>query len=54
VAPHLEGRIKGYTIRSSLHCLIAAIAIEWQTPVWHKDRDFDTIARFTLLWTHTR
>lgn len=44
-----EGRRKGYTIRSSTDCLIAAIAIENSIPVWHKDRDFDTIAGFTTL-----
>jgi hypothetical protein len=45
------GRAKGYTIRSSTDCLIAAIAIENGVPVWHKDRDFDTIARYTSLRT---
>ena len=49
-----QGRNKGYTIRSSVDCLIAAIAIEGQTPVWHKDRDFDMLARFTPLRTHPR
>lgn len=43
------GRRKGYTIRSSTDCLIAAIAIENGTPVWHSDRDFDHIARYTAL-----
>jgi predicted nucleic acid-binding protein len=43
------GRAKGFTIRSSADCLIAAIAIENRVPVWHKDRDFPTIARFTSL-----
>lgn len=45
------GQQKGYTIRSSTDCLIAAIAIENKVPVWHKDRDFQTIARFTSLGT---
>jgi len=44
-----EGRRKGYTIRSSIDCLIAAMAIEAGVPVHHFDRDFDTIARFTPL-----
>ena len=44
-----QGRNKGFTIRSSVDCLIAAIAIEYQTPVWHKDRDFNMLARFTTL-----
>lgn len=43
------GRERGRTIRSSADCLIAAIAIENRTPVWHRDRDFDAIASFTTL-----
>lgn len=46
-----QGRRKGYTIRSSSDCLVAAIAIRHDVPVWHRDRDFDTIARFTPLRT---
>ena len=42
-------RRKGYTIRSSVDCLIAAIAILNDVPVLHLDRDFDIIARFTPL-----
>jgi len=45
------GRAKGYTIRSSTNCLIAAIAIENSVPVWHKDRDFEAVARYTSLRT---
>lgn len=45
------GRAKGYTIRSSADCLIAAIAIEHRTPVWHRDRDYEAIARYTSLRT---
>jgi hypothetical protein len=44
-----QGRRKGFTIRSSVDCLIAAIAIQHQVPVWHRDRDFAAIARFTAL-----
>lgn len=40
---------KGYTIRSSTDCLIAAIAIRHGVAVMHFDRDFDVIARFTPL-----
>ena len=43
------GRRKGYTVRSSNDCLIAAIAIENRVPVWHRDRDFAQIARYTAL-----
>ncbi|HKS66411.1 MAG TPA: PIN domain-containing protein [Candidatus Acidoferrales bacterium] len=45
------GRNRGYTIRSSSDCLVAAIAIENRTPVWHRDRDYDAIARYTSLRT---
>jgi predicted nucleic acid-binding protein len=46
-----QGRRKGITIRSSVDCLIAAIAIENEIPVWHRDRDFAAIARYTALET---
>jgi predicted nucleic acid-binding protein len=46
-----QGRRKGYTIRSSVDCLVAAIAIEHKVPVWHRDRDFTAISRFTALET---
>lgn len=44
-----QGRRLGISVRSSTDCLIAAIAIECKVPVWHRDRDFDEIARFTAL-----
>ena len=44
-----QGRRRGVTIRSSVDCLIAAIAIENRIPVWHRDRDFDVIAGYTPL-----
>lgn len=43
------GRRRGYAVRSSVDCLIAAIAIENSVPVWHRDRDFATISRYTAL-----
>jgi len=46
-----QGRRKGYTIRSSTDCLIAAIAIDHKIPVWHRDRDFEIIGHFTSLQT---
>ena len=36
----------GITIRSPLDCLIAAIAIESKVPAWHRERDFNGIARY--------
>jgi predicted nucleic acid-binding protein len=49
-----EGRGKGYTIRSSTDCLIAAIAIENKVPVWHHDRDFEALSKFTSLRVYHR
>lgn len=43
------GRRKAYTVRSSIDCLIAAIAIENRATVWHRDRDFELIAKYTGL-----
>lgn len=48
-----QGRRRGLTIRSSIDCLIAAIAIENSIPVWHHDRDFDAIATYTPLEVHS-
>lgn len=44
-----QGRGRGATIRSSIDCLIAAIAIDHSIPVWHRDRDYTAIAKFTTL-----
>lgn len=44
-----QGREKAYAIRFSTDCLIAAIAIQNKVPVWHKDRDFEAISKFTSL-----
>jgi len=43
------GRRRGVTIRSSVDCLIAAIAVDNKVPVWHRDRDFSKIAKYTAL-----
>jgi predicted nucleic acid-binding protein len=51
-AIYRDGRRRGYTIRSTVDCLIAAVAVENGASVWHRDRDFDAIARFTNLRTH--
>ncbi len=53
-AIYREGRSRGYTIRSAIDCLIAAIAIEHGVPVWHRDRDFTAIARYTSLRAMSR
>lgn len=45
-------RRNGFTPRSSLDCVIAAVAIRNDVPVLHRDRDFDVIARHTALRIH--
>ena len=42
-------RAKGDTIRSSVDCLIAAVAIRTRTPVLQQDKDFEVLARHTPL-----
>lgn len=42
-------RAKGHTVRSSVDCLIAAIAIREKVPVMHRDRDYDAISRVSAL-----
>jgi len=44
-----EGRRRGVTIRYSYDCLIAAIAIENDASIWHRDRDFAAISQYTRL-----
>jgi hypothetical protein len=44
-----QGRRRGLTIRSAMDCLIAAIALDNDATVWHRDRDYDNIAKFTNL-----
>lgn len=36
-------RRRGITIRKPIDCMIAAVAIEHNVPLLHKDRDFDPI-----------
>jgi predicted nucleic acid-binding protein len=45
------GRRRGLTVRSSVDCLIAAIALRHDAVVVHLDRDFDAIAKYTDLRT---
>lgn len=47
------GRRRGLTVRSSVDCLIAAIALRHKLTLWHADRDFAAIARFTGLREHS-
>lgn len=42
-------RTNGDTIRSSVDCLIAAVAIRAEVQVLHHDRDFDALGRWTPL-----
>jgi hypothetical protein len=42
-------RRQGSTPRSTVECLIAAVAIREEVPVLHRDRDFDAIARHVPL-----
>ena len=51
---YARARRQGYTIRSSIDYLTAAIAIESNVAVWHSDRDFSAIARFTPLRAFTQ
>ena len=44
-----SARRRGITIRSSIDCLIAVIALREKYQIWHQDRDFSAIARFTDL-----
>lgn len=48
-----SARRQGLTIRSSVHCLIAACALRHDMPVFHKDRDYDILARISPLAVKT-
>lgn len=39
-------RRRGITVRKSVDCMIAALAIEHNIPLLHNDRDFDPIEEF--------
>ncbi len=39
-------RSKGFTIRSSMDCLISATALQHDAYLLHNDRDFEAIAKF--------
>jgi predicted nucleic acid-binding protein len=42
-------RKKGKTIRSTIDCIIAAVCIEYDLVLLHKDHDFDLIQASTSL-----
>jgi predicted nucleic acid-binding protein len=42
---YFELRRRGVTIRSTVNCLVAQIALEHEAGVLHRDRDFEAIAR---------
>ncbi len=47
-------RRKGVTIRKANDCLIAAVCIENNIPIFHNDKDFDNIAKHTSLKIYKR
>ncbi len=44
-----SARSAGRTVRSTVDCLIAAVALRTGTPVLARDRDYDVLAEFTDL-----
>jgi predicted nucleic acid-binding protein len=42
-------RKKGVTIKKTNDCLIASLCIEYNIPLFHKDKDFDNIAKYSTL-----
>ena len=46
---YFELRRKGITVRSNIDCAIAIIAIENNLILYHCDRDFEAIAKHTVL-----
>lgn len=45
-------RKRGFTIRKTIDCLIAATCLEAEVELYHNDRDFDAIANVTGLKIH--
>jgi predicted nucleic acid-binding protein len=39
-------RRRGITIRKTIDCMIAAVALENDIPLLHRDRDFDPIKKY--------
>lgn len=50
-AIHRACRRAGETVRNLIDCQVAATAIRLESPLLHRDRDFDVIARHTRLRT---
>jgi hypothetical protein len=44
-------RAKGLTIRKANDCMIALVALAFNLPILHKDKDFDNIAKVYPLKT---
>lgn len=49
VGLYRAARRQGYTVRSSVDCLIAACALRHDLDVLHRDRDFASLARVSPL-----
>ena len=45
-------RCKGITIRKSVDCMIASVAIENDIPLLHNDKDFEAIKKYCGLKCH--
>ena len=48
---YYDCRRRGLTVRSTLGCVVAQIALEHGVPLLHDDRDFEAIARVRALKT---
>jgi predicted nucleic acid-binding protein len=48
---YYDCRRRGLTVRSTLDCVVAQIAIDHGVPLLHDDRDYDAIARVSALKT---
>lgn len=49
IALYRRARVAGFTVRSSVDCLIAACALRHGLTVLHRDRDFGFLARVSPL-----
>ena len=47
-----NGRAKGITVRKTIDCIIAALAIENKLELLHNDKDFNGIETITTLKAH--